>query len=699
MNSIVRSPSLAGAHARLDEPDILQALVAHQCALPPDKLIEDAQALLHRAQVDFAAVVEGGRVLGLLGRNELDQRLGSRSGIGFALYARRPVRELMHSPSLRVTLGQPVTEVLATVIGRSGHAFHDDVLLVEPDGAFVGFIAVQTLVQLQHQLLEYKLERLAATTESLENARDAALGAARAKSEFLANMSHEIRTPMNGVLGMTSLLLHSHLNDEQHECAVTIQRSGESLLTVLNDILDFSKIESGHLDLEIQPVVLESCIVNVLHLFAGKAAEKDLELLYRIDRDAPAEIPSDPNRLQQILSNLIGNAVKFTERGEVLVHVRCCPLGSGSLRFEVSDSGIGIPLDKQSALFQPFNQVDSSTARRFGGTGLGLAICRRLVELLGGSVGLQSQPGHGATFWFTLPAPPASVVYPPCPVIPLSAHRRQLLIVDDNATCRTILREIVDPACFVVTELSSASEFLALGPALRSFDFILVDAHLTADFAAFVRELQRIAADVLPRIAFMDRFGSQTLRDHAALIGGRFALHKPISPVALLGWLERRPEHTAPIIPIGGKSVERLEQLAELHILVAEDNIVNQRVILQMLRKLGCTVDAVMNGAQAFAAIDRASYDVVLMDMQMPEMDGYEATRLVRARIPVERQPRIIALTAHALVGDREKCLAAGVDDYLTKPVAFTTLIPALQRAIAPRVASSDNSLPFPFVA
>ncbi|HVU22694.1 MAG TPA: response regulator [Opitutus sp.] len=727
--------------------------MTHRSTFAPTDLVEDTRKEMQRLHVSFAAVVENGEVIGLLSAKHLGEVLGTR--FGFAIYERRPVRDLMQTEFLRAGVHHPLTETLLAVTARDAGRFYDEVILEAAGGKFLGLIPVHALMHLQTQLLQAKLDELAATSRALAAARDAALGAAQAKADFLANMSHEIRTPMNGVIGMTSLMSQTRLDAEQRDYLNTIQLSSQSLLKVLNDILDFSKIESGQLEFEQQPVNLEHALLNCLHLFADQAAKKNLDLVYRLEPGTPEIVSGDVTRLQQVLVNLIGNAIKFTAHGDVCVRVRRLPVeappppggrrppGDGGLRengaqsgqaapggrgppsfephagdvgagvkspellvpetvlrFEVHDTGIGIPPEKQHLLFQPFSQVDSSTARRFGGTGLGLAITRRLIDLLGGNIGVTSEAGHGATFWFELPV---RVLEESAPALPRAAlANRHVLVADDNATCRQVLREIFESWGARPTEVAGLSELLGLGPALRGFDFVLLDGEFDGQAAPeLIAHLRTVCGDILPRTALLHHFGRQTVggRNQAGALGVGTSLHKPVSPQSLLRWLEGAgPSAAGEIAPLAVLAASSdKSDFPSLRLLVAEDNLVNQKVITKLLEKLGCRTDVVMDGAQALAAIERGRYDIVFMDVQMPEMDGYEATRLIRQRLPAERQPWIVALTANSLSGDREKCLEAGMDEFLSKPVTLSSVARILKHATSQLERLAPPAQPIPF--
>jgi len=518
----------------------------------------------------------------------------------------------------------------------------------------------------------------------LQTAKEAAEVANRSKSEFLANMSHEIRTPMNAVFGMTALLLEMDLSKEAREFLGIIRSSGETLLTVINDILDFSKIDSGKLDFEHVPFRLDHCIEDALDLLAPKAAEKCLQLAYLMDDDTPLTVIGDPTRVRQILLNLIGNGVKFTTAGEVVVLVSRRSEGDADqLYLRVRDTGIGIPKDRIELLFRSFTQADTSTTRQYGGTGLGLAISRRLCELMGGRMWVESELGAGSTFHFVIPAESAVENLPDRSTVPIAMlHGKRVLIVDDNATNRFILTKQLEASGMLPRTAASAYEALDLLGRQEPFDFALLDFHLPEmDGVALASEIRKLPGrENLPLVMLSSGIAGVPCNGWHSLFAAYLA--KPIKPRKLIDTLagifsgQAAPEST--VVP----STERnLADRIPLRILLAEDNLINQKLAVKMLERIGYSPDIAANGFEVLAALARQPYDLVLMDVQMPEMDGVEATRRIRQQWPGDSGPRIVAITANAFKSDREQCLAAGMDGYVTKPIQFKELKAALEQS------------------
>jgi len=579
-------------------------------------------------------------------------------------------------------------------------------------GQLTGFLAIGKDIT-ERKRAEAALTQAALELErknvELAQARDTALQTAQIKADFLATMSHEIRTPMNAIIGMTGLLLDTALTPEQHDFADTVRRSSDALLTIVNDILDFSKIEAGKLHFEELAFDLRLAVEDTMELLAEPAQSKGLELIALVDAAVPIGVMGDPGRLRQILVNLVSNAIKFTSTGEVFLQVTRDPAGGADLlRFTITDTGIGISNEAQGKLFQAFMQADSSTTRRFGGTGLGLAICQRLVTQMNGQIGVESRPGEGSTFWFTAHFPEAALAVPPAGISWSRLRGRRILHVTPNKTVRKALQQELSAQgleCLGAETGQAAVELAQTAAAMQKpFDLALIELHLT-DMDGFetASSLKQQSSTTGMRVVILTTVGRRGDGSTAQALGIDAYLTKPIRQTQLLECFSQLLCPDDPV-PTQGRATSAApplitrHTLAETHtaavprLLLAEDNPVNQKVACKMLEKLGYRVDVASNGQEAVAAHERAPYPLIFMDCQMPEVDGFEATALIRKMEGKSAHTPIVAMTANAMQGDRERCLAAGMDDYVAKPIRPKELQAVLETWLGNRATRTGTT-------
>jgi len=660
------------------ERDLLRALLDN---IPDRIYFKDVQSRFLRVSTSMA---------NRLGVNDPREVFGKTD---FDFYAQEMAQEFFDDEQRIILTGQPLINKLERIVDRDGKeswASVTKVPLRNKDGATVGIIGISRDVS-----------KLKEAEVALERARDSALETARVKSQFLANMSHEIRTPMNAILGMTDLLFDTTLNAEQREFVSTIRSSTDTLLSIINDILDYSKLDAGKLTIETIDFDLGELIESTAEMLAQRAQAKGIELAYSIDENVPARLRGDPGRVGQVMANLISNAVKFTARGEVMIRVSRVEEDDGEVRIRiaVNDTGIGIEPKTLPLIFQSFTQADGSTSRKYGGTGLGLAISKQLVEAMRGTIGVESVAAHGSTFWFEVPLQKQS--HQPPPREPSDVRDTRALVVDDSAVSRATIAEQLRRWHIRVDVASDAPEALnllrAAAAAGQPYEFAVLDMQMPGmDGLTLARAVKDDPAIASTRLVVVTPLGNRPDEELMESCGINACVPKPIRQSrlydALVNSLHERSAIASPAVQIA----DTPKTLSSARILLAEDNLVNQRLALRQLQKLGYAAQPVSNGFEVLQELQRQTYDLILMDCQMPELDGYEVTRRLRQwEKETQHAPAyIIAVTAHALEGDRERCVSAGMNDYITKPVHLAQLEAALIRGLKRKATPAGSADP-----
>jgi PAS domain S-box-containing protein len=640
---------------------------------------ERFSSAFEHAPIGMALVSVEGRWL------KVNQEICTLLGYSAEELMTKTFQDITHPDDLATDLGH-----VQDLLDGKGNSYHLAKRYFRKDGELVWVDLGVSLVSDKQGIPLYFISQILDITENKnamarqQELTQKALAGERAKSDFLATMSHEIRTPLNGVLGMADILADTELNDMQRECVQTINTSGESLLAVINDILDYSKIEAGRLEMENRAFDLQQCVEEAIDLFATQIRAKKLEVVYLIAPEIPQNLLGDAMRLRQILVNLVGNAIKFTTQGEIVVRVEQTMQDHAGchLMFSVSDTGIGIPTEMINRLFNPFQQVDTSTTRRYGGTGLGLAICKRLSAFMGGTIWAESEPGMGSKFCFTAVLPGSTVTNGRDSLAGAAVlASRTALIVDDNATSRRMLEAQLKSWGMVTTTTGTGVDALEFLQG-HKFDVALIDGQMTGmDGFTLAR---KISAEHGTAQILLSSLGAAVVED-ADLF--RAQVSKPIKRSALFHALLKVLGSTSEISRKVEKKLDAtLGKAYPLRILLAEDNAINQKVGLLMLSRLGYIADAAANGRRAVEALEKAEYDVILMDIQMPEMNGIEATEMIH-KIYGTKSPTIVALTAEALEGDEERFLNLGFDYYLSKPLQSEALQKVL-KLIRPPVSA-----------